>query len=349
MCALRLHDNPALMAALNNPNTRFRAVFIIDTWCATGDKKFGVNRWRFLLECLHNIHRQLEIFGSRLYVAKGQTTAVLANLCSQWDVKHLTYQKSQEPHSYVEEMTINQMASSMDIKVESYHSHTLYNHVDILRVNSNKPVVTFKVFREILTNLGSPKLPIAGPKQEQFVEEDDTPYIITQKYLIPTLETLGFPNATLGTNPWRGGETEALNRLQTYVKVRSKPFHDPVDHLFDKTSLSPYIRFGCLSVRYLWHFARELAIKDPSKEKLAKELASKLLQREFYFLVAQQVPNFDCDRNNPVCISLPWEMDNNLLMRWKKGCTGYPWIDAAVRQMIQEGWIHHCLRLVFQL
>ncbi len=113
MSSLRVHDNPALNHALMVPNTRFRAVFIIDPWYTTDKKMFGVNRyvrnkrhllsshsllagcgcrWRFLLESLHDLDRNLRGMSSRLCVAKGQPVAVLEKLFRQWNVTHLTFQ-----------------------------------------------------------------------------------------------------------------------------------------------------------------------------------------------------------------------------------------------------------------
>ncbi len=58
-----------------------------------------------------------------------------------------------------------------------------------------------------------------------------------------------------------------------------------------------------------------------------------------------QVPNFDTYVNNPVCLPLPWETDQAMYSKWLEGRTGYPWIDAAMRQLSRDGWIHACLRL----
>lgn len=134
--------------------------------------------------------------------------------------------------------------------------------------------------------------------------------------------------------------------------------------LFDKSALSPYIRFGCLSVRYFLWKAKWLATKNPAIQTVVKQLSQKLLDREFYFVMAKQVPiflvncictvpwsvhvyqvpNYDTIENNPICLRLPWEHDSDMFSRWKEGRTGYPWIDAAMRQLHKEGWIHHCLR-----
>ena len=58
-----------------------------------------------------------------------------------------------------------------------------------------------------------------------------------------------------------------------------------------------------------------------------------------------QVPNYDITENNPICLQLPWDTDPALFSLWKEGRTGYPWIDAAMRQLKKEGWIHYHLRL----
>ena len=124
------------------------------------------------------------------------------------------------------------------------------------------------------------------------------------------MEELGFLGETLYTNHWIGGETEALRKLPVYYQLRSQPPSNPVGHLiflpishhvsvclpppqvdqlFDKSSLSPYIRFGCLSVRYFLWNVKCYAKSNPKLECLVKEVVSKLLQREFFLIVAAQV------------------------------------------------------------
>lgn len=342
LSALRLHDNPALTASLKYPQTQCRCLVILDPWFIGG--KFSANRLRFLLECLHDLHRQLRELGLNLYVAQGQVISVLSSLFDEWNVQHLTYQRIQEPHRDIEESTINELAASKNIKVERYLGHTLYSPEELLQLNNSKPLTTLKDFRALMMKLKSPEAPVAAPSLSDKFEEDNTPQLILSKYQIPTMESYGFKNEKLYTNHWVGGEKEALERLENYCKVRSKPFAKPTDYLFDKSSLSPYVRFGCLSVRYFWHYIKEQYNKDRSLSQLYQDVTSKLLQREFYFLVASQVSNFDCDNSNPICLALPWEWNDELFQQWRTGNTGYPWIDAGIRQMLQEGWIHHSVR-----
>lgn len=343
MSSLRIHDNASLSYAMANSKTRFRAVFIIDPWFATGERKFGVNRWRFLLECLHDLDKRLKAYNTRLYVAKGHPVAVMEKLCNRWNVKELTFQLDREVRSHIIEEAVEKLAEQLDIKVTKKNGHTLFDTDSLLEKVGNCPITTIKDFKEILRLAGKPDLPVEAPPIPLSSYEECVP----EEFQIPTLQELGFSSTeTLYSNKggWIGGETIALKRLVEYCHLRSKPPSDNyVEMLFDKSALSPYIRFGCLSVRYFLFEVKKLANKDAAVEPLLKDLTGKLLQREFYCTVAKQVPNFDC-YDNHISFQLPWEKDNHLFSLWKNGRTGYPWIDAAMRQLQKEGWIHLCLR-----
>jgi cryptochrome len=342
MSALRIHDNPALHHSIQDSHRRFRAVFMLDPWFVRG--RIGVNRCRFLLECLHDMDKRLRSYNSRLYVVQGQPIAVLEELFHRWNVRQLTYQQDMDPHSQAIEEGIDRVAESCGVKVQKFASHTLYDLSTILAANDNQPVILQKVFREVISKLDPASPPLHDPEvavSQLLISEEDTDFA---QHRIPTMQDLGFECSSLYTNVWVGGETEALRRLPLYCQMRCQDTENNVDMLFDKSALSPYVRFGCLSVRYLLWKAKWLAKSNPAVEKVVKQLSQKLLDREFYFVVAAQIPNYDSIENNPICLQLPWEHDPALLSRWREGHTGYPWIDAAMRQLNKEGWIHNCLR-----
>ena len=341
---LRLHDNPALLTSLQQAGTQFRGIFILDPWFTSGEHKFGVNRWRFLLECLHDLDQQLQALNLQLCVVQGPTAVVLSEVCAEWNVTHLTYQVSPEPHSMIEESTVDQMACDGNIKVEKFYSHTLFEPAYMLSLSNSKRVVTTKEFKALVPKLGSPPDPLPAPTAKSLAVDDIYFQHNSANYRIPSLENLGFSGASLYTNYWIGGEKEALKRLPVYSNSRRHPPNNIVDILFDKTSLSPYIRFGCVSVRRLWRYIWDEAHKDETLQPLARELSEKLLQRDFYILVSTQIPNFDRVEENAVCLPLPWHTDDDLLHLWQTAQTGYPWIDAGIRQMRQEGWTHHIVR-----
>eukprot|EP00731_Ephydatia_muelleri_P029725 Em0021g248a len=343
MNSLRMHDNPALHKAMTDPARRFRCVFVIDPWFAVGEKRFCVNRWKFLLECLHDIDKRLHSLNSRLYVAKGHPIAVLEKMCADWNVESITYQVDCDPRSTAEEQALDKLAQTLNIESHKFYSHTLYEPAKVIACNGNRPLTTFKDFKALLPLLGAPESPLNPTLADfgkLFVSDGD----LSEDFSIPTLADLGFPNDLLYTSEWIGGETEALRKLPIYCQLRARAPTNPVDTLFDKSAMSPYIKYGCLSVRYFLWTVKWLAKNNPTLEVLAKDVYSKLLLREFYFTVALQIPNFDTSVNNPICIPYPWDNDYSAFRLWKEGKTGYPWIDAAMRQLNKEGWIHHHLR-----
>lgn len=109
------------------------------------------------------------------------------------------------------------------------------------------------------------------------------------------------------------------------------------------TVLSPYLKFGCLSSRLFYQRLKQ-TIGTAKHSKPPVSLIGQLMWREFYYVVAYATPNFDKMVGNPVCCQVPWQNNESHLEKWKNGQTGYPFIDAIMRQLKQEGWIHHLAR-----
>lgn len=187
-------------------------------------------------------------------------------------------------------------------------------------------------------------------------------------FAVPTLEELGMKPAT---TLHRGGETHALQALdaiiarEDYTATFEKPNTAPTDFLPQATTLlSPHLHFGSLSCReFYW---RVQDVVDNYKGKASKpptSLTGQLLFRDMYFGAQAAIgQKFGQAYGNPSCRFIPWHLPsrvdtsnglitgeydidseeaNKQFLRWKYGMTGFPWIDALMRQLRQEGWIHH--------
>nr|XP_029538132.1 cryptochrome-1-like isoform X1 [Oncorhynchus nerka]XP_029538141.1 cryptochrome-1-like isoform X1 [Oncorhynchus nerka]XP_029538146.1 cryptochrome-1-like isoform X1 [Oncorhynchus nerka] len=106
--------------------------------------------------------------------------------------------------------------------------------------------------------------------------------------------------------------------------------------------LSPYLRFGCLSCRLFYSKLAELYKEVNNSPPIS--LYDKLLWREFFYTAATNNPRFDKMEGNPICIRIPWDRNAEALAKWAEAKTGFPWIDAIMTQLRQEGWIHHLAR-----
>ncbi|XP_053487278.1 cryptochrome-2 [Ictalurus furcatus] len=346
---LRLHDNPALQEALNGADTA-RCVYVLDPWFA-GAANVGVNRWRFLLESLEDLDTSLRKLNSRLFVVRGQPTDVFPRLFKEWNVTRLTFEYDSEPYGKERDGAIIKLAQEFGVETIVRHSHTLYNPDRIIEMNSNNPPLTFKRFQAIVSRLELPKKPLSTITPEQMAscstqlsENHD------EHYGVPSLEELGFKTRGEVEPVWRGGETEALDRLNKHLDKKAwvANFERPrikAHSLFaSPTGLSPYLCFGCLSSRVLYYHLRELYMKLRRHSSPPLSLFRQLLWREFFYTAASNNPSFDRMEGNPICVQIPWDQNPEALAKWAEGRTGFPWIDAIMRQLRQEGWIHHLAR-----
>lgn len=345
---LRLSDNPALLRGIRRSET-FRCIFILDPWFA-GSSNVGTNKWRFLLECLEDLDTSLRRLNSRLFVIRGQPADVLPSLFKEWGTTYFTFEEDPEPFGRVRDQNTIAMCREMGISVTHEHSHTLYNLDKIIEANAGRPPLTYKQFQRIIEGMELPPKPVPtltmqmlGSSVTPLQDDHD------EKFAVPSLEELGFDCEALKPPVWKGGEMEALSRLERHLERKAwvasfgLPKMTPQSLLASQTGLSPYLRFGCLSTRLFYHALSDLYRKikrgDPPLS-----LHGQLLWREFFYCAATKNPNFDKMAGNPICVQIPWDNNNDALAKWANANTGFPWIDAIMTQLREEGWIHHLAR-----
>ncbi|KAB7496070.1 Cryptochrome-1 [Armadillidium nasatum] len=316
---LRIHDNPSLRLGLKN-STTFRCIFILDPWFA-GSSNVGINRWRFLLQSLEDLDRSLRKFNSRLFVIRGQPAKALPDIFREWGTNILTFEEDPEPFGKARDANIIAMAREMGIKVIVRTSHTLY------KLDSEINPLPFFITLFFLFLISYIKIGV----------------------IILIFLFLGFDTDHLHAPVWKGGEIEALERLEYHLERKAwvasfgKPKMTPQSLYASPTGLSPYLRFGCLSARQFFLKLNDLFQKI---KKLPPPLSihGQLLWREFYYCAATNNPKFDHMEGNPICVQIPWDKNPEALAKWANGQTGYPWIDAIMTQLRQEGWVHNVAR-----
>uniref|UniRef100_A0A4W3KCE6 Cryptochrome circadian regulator 2 n=1 Tax=Callorhinchus milii TaxID=7868 RepID=A0A4W3KCE6_CALMI len=346
---LRLHDNPALQAAVSGADT-VRSVYILDPWFA-GSSNVRINKWRFLLQCLEDLDISLRKLKSRLFVVRGQPTDVFPRLFKEWNVTRLTFEYDSEPFGKERDVAIVNLARKAGVETIVHTSHTLYDVNRIIEANGNKPPLTYKRFQAIISRLELPKSPVGSVTLEQMENcTTDVEANHSEKYGIPSLDELGFNTSELGPATWNGGEIEALARLNKHLERKAwvanyeRPKLNADSLVSSPTGLSPYLRFGCLSCRLFYYRLQELykTVKKGAIPPLS--LYGQLLWREFFYTTATNNPKFDRMEGNPICVQIPWDKNPHALTKWADGLTGFPWIDAIMKQLRKEGWIHHLAR-----
>ncbi|XP_043938506.1 cryptochrome-2 isoform X2 [Protopterus annectens] len=346
---LRLHDNPALQAAIRDADT-VRCVYLLDP-CFAGSSTVGINRWRFLLQSLEDLDNSLRKFASRLFVVRGQPTDIFPKLFKKWNITRLTFEYDSEPFGKERDAAIMKLAKKAGVEVIMKNSHTLYDLNKIIELNGNSPPLTYKRFQTIISKMALPKKPVETVTPEQMercrtnISENHN-----EKYGVPSLEELGFSARNAPPVMWHGGESEALSRLDKHLERKAwvanyeKPRMNANSLLASPTGLSPYLRFGCLSCRLFFYRLLELYKTVKKNGTPPISLYGQLFWREFFYTAATNNARFDRMERNPICVQIPWDRNPEALAKWAEGKTGYPWIDAVMTQLRQEGWIHHLAR-----
>ncbi|KAF2495633.1 DNA photolyase [Lophium mytilinum] len=396
---LRLHDSPALAAALD-----LKPECLWPIWCWDPHyvyrARVGPNRWQYLLDCQQDLSDSIARLNpkSRLHVLREAPQTLLPKLFKAWKVTHLVFEKDTDAYARSRDEEVMSSAREAGVQVIVKYGKTLWDPDAVVKANGNKPTMTISQLRHAGEKVGDIPRPIPAPKsipdpgnmpldfaQTQPAPEPDLNSIYrTRKensyeklagpngdFAVPTIEELGIKSAT---TPHRGGETGALAVLDNIIKNEQytatfeKPKSAPTAFEPQSTTLlSPHLHFGSLSCReFYW---RVQDVVDNFKGKASQppvSLTGQLLFRDMYFAAQAKMGwKFSQTVGNDHCRFIPWHLRSKVdgpdglvtgeynidsveaeewFQRWKTGRTGFPWIDAVMRQLKQEGWIHHLAR-----
>ncbi|KAF1471826.1 Cryptochrome-1, partial [Pygoscelis antarcticus] len=269
----------------------------------------------------------------------------------EWNIAKLSIEYDSEPFGKERDAAIKKLASEAGVEVIVRISHTLYDLDKIIELNGGQPPLTYKRFQTLISRMEPLEMPVETITPE-VMEKCTTPVSDDhdEKYGVPSLEELGFDTDGLPSAVWPGGETEALTRLERHLERKAwvanfeRPRMNANSLLASPTGLSPYLRFGCLSCRLFYFKLTDLYKKVKKNSSPPLSLYGQLLWREFFYTAATNNPRFDKMEGNPICVQIPWDKNPEALAKWAEGRTGFPWIDAIMTQLRQEGWIHHLAR-----
>ena len=367
---LRIHDNPALIAAASGMiygEKKYNIahclpIFILDPWFVKSGL-VGKNRMQFLLETLQDLNNQLESkFQSKLLIFQGKPHEILPKLWKEYNIKLLSFELDTEPYALERDYDIVKMATESKIQIFSPVSHTLLNMYDIESYFQPQKTTSCLQYSSFVKYVESQNIetPYPQPDSKLFAP---LPKIQDESYMktIPKkLSDIDFPGEDINPKehtPHYGGEIVAIKRMYAYLSDKnkvikfSKPETRPTAfNPADTTVLSPYLKFGCLSSRFFYYELKKII--DANKKVATQpptSLLGQLYWREFFYYQAYTTPGFSCIKENKNCIQVPWRDETDpqgkmYFEAWKNAKTGYPFIDACMMQLKKEGFMHHLAR-----
>lgn len=331
---LRLTDNRALDAALAY-GRQVLPVFILDPELL-GSPYVGTKRLAFLLDGLRKLDADLRTRGSRLIVRKGVPENELAVLAAEGSADAIFAEEDFSPYARRRDTRVAQ-----HLPLRLVGGLTVHQPGTVLKADGS-PYTVFTPFGRRWKDVASLPTDAVIPAPTRIPTPD-----AVQGQPVPTKPALP------STVPFRPGEAEAQHRLSSFVDGEDPPVYRYADardrmDLAGTSQLSPYLRFGMVSARQavVSAFAAVDAAPDASARKNAETWLNELIWREFYVNILFHFPYVRRRSFRTNLRDIPWENDKAAFSAWRKGQTGYPIVDAGMRQLVHSGWMHNRARMI---
>jgi len=333
---LRTQDNPALLHAAKH-GLPVVPVYFLSNWRG-GHLWTGSKRQHFLCGCLKALARDLESLGSRLIIRQEDAVAGLRRLIGESCAVAMHFNADPDPYGKIMEARVRQLCAELGVECHAHDNVTLHRPDAVLTRNS-QPYRIFTPYSR--TWLELPKLgPFSSP------ERLSTPAHL-KSLPLPTVENWGYqiPDAQL---PEPGADA-ARKRLQRAISEKILAYGDKRDFpAIDGTSrISQDLRFGLLSIRTVYaEVIKARSVAKPTGRANIDIFIKELIWREFYFSILHHFPNVLDEEFNADWRGLPWTGKEPLFSAWKNGLTGFPIVDAGMRELLATGHMHNRVRMI---
>jgi deoxyribodipyrimidine photo-lyase len=342
---LRLADNPALSAAIaaGEPIVPF---FVLDdadagTW-ACG----GASRW-WLHGSLERLSQDLGRRGSRLVLRRGPAEAAIDSLVGETGASAVFWNRRYEPWATTRDAQIKEALTRRGLRVRSRNGALLCEPWDISTAQGS-PYRVFGPFYRALqkdsggSSAGRTEAPHVIPAPQAFPASDE----LASWHLRPTR-----PDWAGGLRRlWRPGEDGALDRLRQFLDGPLEAYHQRRDAPGEEgtSRLSPHLHFGEISPHRILDAVRtrSLELTGNPVTAFADAFLKEIGWREFSYHLLFHFPDLPTRPLRAEFDRFPWAEDQEQLAAWKRGMTGYPIVDAGMRELWATGWMHNRVRMV---
>ncbi|MDO6812845.1 cryptochrome/photolyase family protein [Tenacibaculum soleae] len=311
---LRLEDNKGLSEALK-AGSKVIPVFIFDEEILDKLPKDDA-RISFIYRALNTIDEKLKLQKSSLLIEKGSPIEVWEKLSNVYQIEAVYTNKDYEPYAIKRDTKVDEVLASKNIQFKTFKDQVIFEETEIVK-NDGLPYTVFT--------------PYKNKWLQHFSEQKDT-----EEYKIefhnfhqfnadfPSLATIGFQESSIKVKPYN------LSNLDEYDTVRDFPSQDKTSYL------SPYFRFGLVSVRKMVRFALNTNAT----------FLSELIWREFFMQILFHFPKVVTNNFRQKYDVVPWRNNEEEFKKWCKGETGYPMVDAGMRQLNKTGYMHNRVRMI---
>jgi deoxyribodipyrimidine photo-lyase len=332
---LRVTDNTALSHACQQSD-EIIPVFILSRWKGSHPWT-GPNRQEFLCGCLHSLSQNLEAIGGRLILRAGDPVQVIEELVHETHAEAIYFNRGTDPYSVKVQGELEKAGAKLQVRILSYKDITLTEPNEVLTREGH----SFRVFTPYAKAWHQQEKPSLSPRIRSLR--------VPSKVSSLPLPTLGYWGLTPEAKIIGAGEKAARERLANFLNGQMTAYRKmrnlPGEQMTSR--LSQDLRFGTLSPRQIFFSCLEAGKALPATARQSiYSYVNELIWREFYMQILAHFPMvMDRDFSDQF-LSLQWDENDSGFQRWCEGKTGFPIVDAGMRELNATGFMHNRVRMI---
>jgi len=314
-----MQDNTGLFHALQG-DFPVLPIFIFDEHILENLERDDA-RVSFIYQNLQKIREQLLQNGSSLAIFSGKPEKVFKQLLKTYDIAEVYTNHDYEPYAKERDSQIEEILSSQNIPFKTFKDQVIFEKDEVVK-NDGSPYVVYSPYMRLWKEKFRELDPVAyktKPHFKNFIQNSNLPN--------PELKELGFEPSNISVPAY----DVSGNMIKDYQGKRNFPGIDSTSHL------GPHLRFGTVSIREIVHLAA-----NEKNETFLQEL----IWREFFMQILYHFPHTVTGAFKPKYDRIQWRNNEEEFSLWKAGKTGYPLVDAGMRQLNESGFMHNRVRML---
>ena len=334
---LRVGDNRALTAALKTGRPVV-PVYVLDDQTPGAWKMGGASRW-WLHHSLASLSRGLDELGARLILRRGVAGESLVDLVEECAGAGVYFTRAYEPSWAKAEQELREAMEKQGREVQRFAGSMLFEP-EAIRTKSGDPYRVYTPYWRACNEAGPPKAPRGRPdswtSMPGRIQSDD----LDDWELLPTE-----PDWAEGLREaWTPGEMGAQENLDRFLAEALADYDEGRDRPDRRgtSRLSPHLHFGEISPHQCWH----AAVARLKRVRAGDQFLKELVWREFSTQLLAHWPKLPTESFRPEFEDFPWKRSKKKLRAWQRGRTGYPIVDAGMRELWETGWMHNRVRMI---
>lgn len=339
---LRISDNPALTAAISR-GMPVICLFVDDTENHNDQSVGAASRW-WLHHSLQELQTNLQQFGATLTLRTGNPIKIIRDIVLSHGVTAIYWNRQYEPWTIHRDKILKTALQQDGARVETFAASLLREPWEV-ETKTGNPYGVFTPFWKTVSAMGAPSLPLAAPQSIPSDQDQPVSDHLNDWHLLPAQPNWAADFCTY----WKPGETAAQARLSSFVDKGLSHYQANRNNPAAESGtsrLSPHLHFGELSARQIWHYVHHAIDAGDANGSSAWAFLREIGWRDFNHHLLFHNPDIVSENYKQAFDAFPWRDDTEGFEAWARGQTGYPFVDAGMRELWHSGFLHNRVRMV---